>query len=34
LFQNEETAAKFVEERLDIYEKMWDGCGCKVKYYD
>ena len=34
LFDNEEEAQKFVDERLDIYEKMWDGCGCKVKYYD
>lgn len=34
LFNNEEEAEKFVNERLDIYEKMWDGCGCKVKYYD
>jgi hypothetical protein len=34
LFENEQDAEKFVEERLDIYEKMWDGCGCKVKYYD
>ncbi len=34
LFPDEETAGKFVSERLDIYEKMWDGCGCKVKYYD
>ena len=32
LFENEQDAEKFVEERLDIYEKMWDGCGCKVKY--
>lgn len=34
LFDTEEEAEKFVEERLDIYEKMWDGCGCKVRYYD
>lgn len=34
LFENEQDAEKFVNERLDIYEKMWDGCGCKVKYYD
>ena len=33
-FDNEQEAEKFVNERLDIYEKMWDGCGCKVKYYD
>ena len=23
----------FVEDRLDTYERMWDGCGCKVAYY-
>ena len=23
-----------IKERLDIYNRMWDGCGCKVKYYD
>ena len=34
LFNDEKDAEKFVNERLDIYEKMWDGCGCKVKYYD
>ena len=33
-FNNEQEAEKFVNERLDIYEKMWDGCGCKVKYYE
>lgn len=24
---------QFVRERLSIYERMWDGCGCKVDYY-
>lgn len=23
----------FVRDRLDTYERMWDGCGCKVEYY-
>ena len=23
---------EFVNERLDIYDRMWDGCGCKVFY--
>jgi hypothetical protein len=23
----------FVKDRLDTYERMWDGCGCKVEYY-
>jgi len=24
----------FVAKRLATYERMWDGCGCKVNYYD
>lgn len=24
---------EFVQDRLDTYERMWDGCGCKVDYY-
>lgn len=27
-------AQKLVEERLEVYENMWNGCGCKVKYYE
>ena len=27
-------AEEFIAQRLDIYDKMWDGCGCKVQYYD
>lgn len=34
LYEDEQKAMTLVNERLDIYEKMWDGCGCKVKYYD
>ena len=26
-------ARKFVEERLASYERLWDGCGCKIDYY-
>ncbi len=26
-------AGRFVRERLETYERMWDGCGCKVEYY-
>ncbi len=29
-----EEAEKFVEDRMSTYEKMWDGCGCKVNYYE
>jgi hypothetical protein len=33
LLGGEEEARRFVRERLDTYERMWDGCGCKVEYY-
>jgi len=23
----------FVKDRLDAYERMWDGCGCKINYH-
>lgn len=26
-------AEELLKQRLEIYEKMWDGCGCKVDYY-
>lgn len=29
----EEEVRAFVEDRLETYERMWDGCGCKVEYY-
>ena len=31
-FISEKAAKGFVEDRLQIYEKMWDGCGCKIDY--
>ena len=31
---SKEEAENFVNERMIIYEKMWDGCGCKVNYYE
>ena len=24
---------RFVADRLEVYERMWDGCGCKIDYY-
>jgi hypothetical protein len=27
-----EAAERFVAERLDAYERMWDGCGCRIDY--
>ena len=29
-----ETAEYLVGDRLATYERMWDGCGCKVDYRD
>jgi hypothetical protein len=34
LVKSKEEAEKLISERLEIYEKMWDGCGCKVDYYE
>lgn len=31
--KNLSEAEDLVTQRLDIYDKMWDGCGCKVDYY-
>lgn len=31
--QNKVEANKFIDKRLEIYDRMWDGCGCKVEYY-
>ncbi len=28
-----EEARRLVEARLEAYERMWDGCGCKIDYY-
>jgi hypothetical protein len=29
-----EDANRFVDDRLGTYERMWDGCGCKINYFD
>ena len=26
-------AEELIKERLDIYNRMWDGCGCRIDYY-
>ncbi len=28
-----EEADEFIKSRMEIYDRMWDGCGCKVDYY-
>ena len=33
-FESELEARKFIMERMKVYEDMWDGCGCKVYYYE
>ncbi len=34
IFENEDEAIQFANDRLQIYDKMWDGCGCKIDYYE
>jgi len=29
-----QTGDDFINQRLETYENMWNGCGCKVNYYD
>jgi hypothetical protein len=33
-FKNKEDAINLVNDRMQIYDKMWDGCGCKINYYE
>lgn len=33
LFASEEEARALVNDHLETYDQMWDGCGCKVDYY-
>lgn len=28
-----EEAASFIKDRLTTYERMWDGCGCRIDYH-
>ena len=30
---SEQAAHEFIDQRLETYENMWNGCGCKVNYY-
>jgi hypothetical protein len=32
--KTQKEAEDFMRDRLEIYNRMWDGCGCKVNYYD
>lgn len=33
-YKTEAEAMSLVIERMEIYDKMWDGCGCKINYYE
>ena len=33
-FENVIEAMNLVNDRMGIYDKMWDGCGCKINYYE
>ena len=34
IVKSEEDAKELIRQRLEIYEKMWDGCGCRIEYYE
>jgi len=34
LMKTKKEADEFIKERLEIYDRMWDGCGCRVDYYN
>ena len=33
IMKTRKEAEEIIKERLEIYDRMWDGCGCRVKYY-
>jgi len=33
VMKNKKAAEKLIKERLDIYNRMWDVCRCRVEYY-
>ena len=33
-FGSPEAADAFVDRRLADYDRMWDGCGCKIRYHE
>ena len=33
LFPDAAAAERFLADRLASYERMWDGCGCRIDYY-
>jgi hypothetical protein len=33
MFDAVDLAGEFVDRRLADYDRMWDGCGCKIDYF-
>jgi len=33
LLKDMKEVRSFVTDRLETYERMWDGCGCKIDYH-
>ena len=33
LMKSKKEAEEFINQRLEIYNRMWDGCGCRIDYY-
>jgi hypothetical protein len=33
LLGSPDDASRFIADRLASYERMWDGCGCRIDYY-
>ena len=33
-FPRQKDAENLISDRLTTYENMWNGCGCKVNYYE
>jgi 5S rRNA maturation endonuclease (ribonuclease M5) len=33
IMRDEDAAGQFIAERIETYERMWEGCGCKIDYY-
>ena len=33
-FSRLKDAENLIKDRLSVYENMWNGCGCKVNYYE
>ena len=34
VMHTEAEARELINHRFEIYNRMWDGCGCKVDYYE